>query len=264
MDKIHLKSLIVEQRERFLSKKGLFTRDALAPLCDLLDRREIVVLSGVRRCGKSSLMRLACDELITRRNVATADILYLNFEDERFIDFTTQDFEKIHELFDELRGSSGTTWFFLDEIQNVKGWEKWLNRLYEFEDVRVVVTGSNASLLESDARSALTGRNRQLAVYPLSFREFLVWKGIDTTSPDAMQREDRVRIKKAFAEYLGIGGFGRDTRIQDLQSGLRISQREVDFTDLRECFGGVLQPRRHPTIAGVSADDRLDVAVEDG
>jgi len=198
---------MVEQKERFFAKEGLYPREVLATLAGLIEQKEIIYLSGVRRCGKSSLMRLCCDELKVRRKISPSDILYINFEDERLLDFSAKDFEKVMEAFDEIRGRSGKTWFFLDEIQNVKGWEKWLNRLYEFEDVRVVVTGSNASLIESEVSNALTGRNRQIAVYPLSFREFLSWKGIAGPSRDVMLREERVKIRAAFGEFLRMGGF---------------------------------------------------------
>jgi len=207
MDKINLKSLVVEQKERFFAKEGLLSREVLATFDQLMERKEIVFLSGVRRCGKSSLMRLASDQLRARKGVSPSDILYLNFEDERMLDFAAKDFEKVLEAFDEIRGRSGRAWFFLDEIQNVKGWERWLNRLYEFEDVRVAVTGSNATLIESEVSGALTGRNRQIAVHPLSFREFLSWKGIAAQKPDTMLRNERVKVKSAFAEFLRMGGF---------------------------------------------------------
>ena len=216
MEKINLKSLIVEQKERFLAKEGLLPREVLVTLGELIEQREIVFLSGVRRCGKSSLMRLCCDELGARKGVSRSDILYLNFEDERLLDFSAKDFEKVLEVFDELRGRPGRAWFFLDEIQNVKGWEKWLNRLYEFEDVRVVVTGSNASLIESEVSSALTGRNRQIAVHPLSFREILAWKNVAVQLRDAMLREDRVKVNLAFAEFLRTGGFPEVVKTGDM------------------------------------------------
>jgi len=207
MDKLHLKSLLIDQKERFISRKGLFPRDALRIASKFLERREIIVLTGVRRSGKSSLMHLLYDELITNREVSSSDILYLNFEDERLIDFNTGDFERITELFLEMGGTMGKAWFFLDEVQNAKGWEKWLNRLYESEDVRAVVTGSNASLLESDISSALTGRNRQITVYPLSFREYLAWKGVDVADPDLLKQEDRAAVRSAFSNYIVQGGF---------------------------------------------------------
>jgi predicted AAA+ superfamily ATPase len=182
-------------------------------------QREIILVTGVRRSGKSSLLRLICGDLLARGDVVPADILYLNFDDERFSSFTVQDFAPLYETFIELENPRGRRYLFLDEIQRIPGWERWLNRLYEFEDVRIFVTGSNAAMLSPEVATALTGRHRQITVWPFSFSEFLTLKGMTFDDPELDRRlhspETRSEIRRFFAEYLEIGGFPEVARTGD-------------------------------------------------
>ena len=143
MEKEKLKELIIGHKEKFLSRKGLIRREIQDKIANYIPQREILIITGVRRSGKSSLMRLICEDLIDDEDVLENNILYLNFEDERFVPFMVHDFEALYEIFLELENPQGRKYLFLDEIQNISGWEKWLNRLYEFENVKIFVTGSN-------------------------------------------------------------------------------------------------------------------------
>lgn len=207
MEKEKLKELIIGHKEKFLSRGGLVRREIQDEIANYIPQREILIITGVRRSGKSSLMKLLCDDLLIRENVLENDILYLNFEDERFISFTFQDFEPLYETFIELENPQGRIYLFLDEIQNISGWEKWLNRLYEFENVKIFVTGSNASLLSSEISTALTGRNRQIVTWPFSLREFLTMKEVIIEAKSLYKRQKKVEIKRLFREYLELGGF---------------------------------------------------------
>ena len=215
MEKEKLKELIIEHKEKFLKKTELVKREIQKDIAPLLNQREIIIITGVRRGGKSSLMRLISNDLIEKYDILQGNILYLNFEDERFTYFDINDFEQVYEIFLELYHPVGRKYFFLDEIQNVKGWEKWLNRLYEFEDLKIFVTGSNATLLSSEIATALTGRNRQLIVYPFSFNEFLSLRNYSITEKDFYLREKRIEIKRLFDEYLKLGGFPEVLKISD-------------------------------------------------
>lgn len=215
MEKEKLKELIIEHKEKFLKKTELVKREIQKDIAPLLNQREIIIITGVRRGGKSSLMRLISNDLIEKYDILQDNILYLNFEDERFTYFDINDFEQVYEIFLELYHPVGRKYFFLDEIQNVKGWEKWLNRLYEFEDLKIFVTGSNATLLSSEIATALTGRNRQLIVYPFSFNEFLSLRSYSITEKDFYLREKRLEIKRLFDEYLKLGGFPEVLKISD-------------------------------------------------
>lgn len=207
MEKEKLKELIVSQKERFLARKGLVARDIQRDIERFLPQREMIILTGVRRSGKSSLMRLICDDLLKRDKVPENSILYVNFDDERFINFTVDDFETLYDSFLELENPQGRKYLFLDEIQNVDGWERWLNRLYEFEDIKIFVTGSNAAMLSSEIATALTGRNRQIVNWPFSFREFLIMNDELPDEKAFYRREVKHSVKRLFSQYIEQGGF---------------------------------------------------------
>jgi uncharacterized protein len=207
MNKESLKELIVEHKDRFLARRDLVSRDLQNEITRYLPQREIIILTGVRRCGKSSLMRLICGDLLEKRLAPADNILYLNFEDERFLPFTAQDFDLLYETFMEMENPQGRVFLFLDEIQSIRGWEKWLNRLYEFEDVKTIVSGSNAAMLSSEFSAALAGRNRQIIVWPFSFREFIRLRGCTIDDRSFYQRNRRTEIKRLFQEYAELGGF---------------------------------------------------------
>lgn len=215
MKKDKLKELLIEHKERFLSRKDLIKREIQNDIVKYLKQREVVLITGVRRGGKSCLMKLICDDIIASFAIPPSNILYLNFEDERFIDFTVKDFELLYETFLEIENPKGRSYFFLDEIQNVKGWEKWVNRLYEFENVKVFVTGSNSALLSSAVSAALTGRNRQVINWPFSFGEFLSLRGCLIEEKNFYRREKRAELKRLFNEYLELGGFPEVLKIYD-------------------------------------------------
>jgi predicted AAA+ superfamily ATPase len=207
MEKNKLKQLIIEHKERFLAPADLARRECQKIIKPYLRQKEIIVISGVRRAGKSSLMKLICRDILEEQNVPADNVLYLNFEDERFIEFTHKDFELLHETFMELYQPQGRQYFFLDEIQTIKGWGRWVNRIYEFENIKIFITGSNASLLAPEIATALTGRNRQITVYPFSFSEFLSFKNYEVDAKGLYLREEKVRLKNLFRQYVESGGF---------------------------------------------------------
>ncbi len=215
MEKNKLKALILEHKTRFLARNQLTRRDIQKSIEPYLKQREIILITGVRRSGKSSLMRLICDDVITKFNIPVSNILYLNFEDDRLVDFTVKDFEALHEIFVEMENPKGKKYYFLDEIQNVTGWEKWINRLYEFEDIKIFVTGSNAAMLSSEISTILTGRNRQITNWPFSFKEFLSLRGYSVDEKSFFVMEKRVDIKRLFREYFEYGGFPEVLKIND-------------------------------------------------
>lgn len=163
MKKQDLQAVLVDQKELFLQKTGLIERDI--PLDSFLRTSQVVVITGVRRCGKSSLMCLIREAL----KLNDSEFCYCNFDDERIVPYPRL-LSDIHALHLEMYRTEPV--FFLDEIQLVPGWEKFVNRMYE-QGRKVFVTGSNASLLSSGISTSLTGRNRVLQLFPFSFAEFL-------------------------------------------------------------------------------------------
>jgi len=216
MEREKLKELLIDHKRRFLSQGDFIRREVQEEIEHYISQKEIIVITGVRRSGKSTLMRLVCNDILTKMEVPETNILYLNFEDERFVSFTVSDFEPLYECFLELENPRGRKYLFLDEIQNIAGWERWLNRLYELEEVKVFVTGSNATMLSSEISTALTGRNRQIVTWPFCFKEFLALKGLEIQARDIYDKEKRVEIKRFFEEYIVLGGFPEVLKMGDL------------------------------------------------
>jgi uncharacterized protein len=231
VEKNKLKQLITEHKERFLSSEDLVKRESQKTIDSYLKQKETVIITGVRRSGKSSLMRLISTDIMKYHDTPSDNILYLNFEDERFIDFSHHDFEPLYETFLELFSPKGRKYIFLDEIQNIQGWERWVNRLYEFEPIKIFVTGSNATLLSSEIATALTGRNRQITCYPFSFREFLNLRGTEFNQNDFYVREKRAEIKHLFHEYIKLGGFPEVLKNKD-SSLLEQYLKDIIYRDI--------------------------------
>lgn len=199
MEKLKLEEVIKDQAA-IAEKKDLIERDVQKRLSELGKTSSVTIISGLRRCGKSTLM----DSVRKHR-----DGYYLNFDDERLVGFEVDDFQKAYDLFLELYGEKET--FYFDEIQNVEGWELFVRRLRDRE-MKVYVTGSNASMLSRELGTRLTGRYLQLTLYPFSFREFLRFRGASEKGDTSIEKS---RIKRHFFEYLRAGGIPEYLRTGD-------------------------------------------------
>lgn len=166
---------------------------------------KVVGLAGVRRSGKTFLFFDTIQRL-TAQGVDRRKILYLNFEDDRLHPIRVKDLDMIlrswHEVFPNVVGHH--KYLFLDEVQNVSGWERWVRRLCDTEDVEVFVTGSSSQLLTRDLATALRGRSITLEVFPLSFREYLTFRKIGIV-PHSADNESLLRHE--LEAYLICGGF---------------------------------------------------------
>lgn len=189
-----LKHVIFDQRERNLSQ--MVERDIDQRL---VKSSEILVISGVRRCGKSVLLQQI-------RSQQVEQDFYLNFDDERLINFKVDDFQILYEAFIELFGEQKT--FYFDEIQNIAGWERFVRRLYD-SGCKVFVTGSNANMLSRELGTHLTGRYCQIELYPFSFSEFLKMKNSYPEQKDFYTTTGKGNLRRLFEEYLKVGGFPR-------------------------------------------------------
>jgi predicted AAA+ superfamily ATPase len=158
---------------------------------------EIVVISGVRRCGKSTLLH----EI---RSKNTENDYYFNFDDERLINFKLDSFQLLYEVYLEHFGKQSI--FYFDEIQNVNGWERFVRRLYDYKN-KVYITGSNASMLSRELGTHLTGRYYQLELFPFSFPEFLKYTGYSASKPDFLNTEQKALLHSKFIHYFTKGGF---------------------------------------------------------
>jgi predicted AAA+ superfamily ATPase len=161
------------------------------------------VLVGIRRAGKSFLLYQKMQQLL-REGVGWDSMLYLNFEDERLTGLQTEDLNLLLEVHMEMYGRRPM--LFLDEIQNVAGWEKFARRLADAK-YKVYITGSNARMLSSDIQTTLGGRYLTVNVYPYDFREYLRAHALPLSPATWLATEQRAQVMRRFDEYFHFGGF---------------------------------------------------------
>jgi hypothetical protein len=129
---------------------------------------------------------------------------YLNFDDERLVNFLVGDFQVLHETFLELFGRQSTFWF--DEIQNVQGWERFVRRLHE-QGNKVFITGSNATMLSRELGTHLTGRFIRYELFPFSFKEFLLLNNFRFDEKKIHGTEGKAEVRRLYNDYFVSGGF---------------------------------------------------------
>lgn len=198
--------LLLDQKDNFNRKRQLIERDL--DLKPYLKTMQVVVITGVRRCGKSSLLYLIKGKLKLDNDA----YCYVNFDDERLIPQTSL-LEEVYLAHIALYKSDPV--FFFDEIQNIPNWEKFVNRMYE-KGLKVFVTGSNANLLSSEIATSLTGRNKTIRLFPFSFKEYLVYRG-QSVAVNRLTSAAISRIHADFKEYMKLGGFPLVVQENDLE-----------------------------------------------
>jgi uncharacterized protein len=174
-----IRQVILQQRDTLAKSEKGIKRDYNFTI----NNSFATIMTGIRRCGKSTLI----SQLIENMDIW----YYLNLEDPKLIGFEVKDFVKVEEIMYELFGEGGV--FFFDEIQIINDWEKFIRYLVD-KKARVVITGSNASMLSSELATRLTGRHLKHEIFPFSYHEFLKLKN----------KEDK---KESLDIYLSKGGF---------------------------------------------------------
>ena len=199
MDKSYVKTLIVMRQNEF--PVPLYPRENPLPI----DLGKIITVPGVRRCGKSSKMEMVVNRLI-EDGVAKERILWIGFDDERLYNMTAGELDDIISAYRELYPEIDlrTVYMFFDEIQLIDGWEYFVMRLYKHYTKNIYISGSNATMLSSELKSVLRGWPLEEETYPLSFREFCTFKGIN---PDSWLEQDIAKIRNAFHDYNRQGGY---------------------------------------------------------
>ncbi len=198
------KVIISQNRHWERPYTGLYKREAFATLVSHLETKHIQVLQGIRRSGKSSLFKLLINHL--SQQIDSREILYVNLDDPFFTKYA-QDPTGFYEIIQtaEKLTQHRVSYLFLDEVQAIAGWEKFVKSVYDSEVyTKIFVTGSNSSLLNSEYASLLTGRYVSQFVYPLSFREILQTQGID--SPLKLNKE-LPRVLKLIDDMMSYGSF---------------------------------------------------------
>ena len=190
-----LRQVALKQKDEIPLIGGTVPRDVLDEILRWMPDERVLILTGVRRCGKSTLLKQIMQH--------TTGWCSVNFEDERLLDFKAQDFELLNEVLIEVYGPANI--YFFDEVQNVDKFETFVRRLQE-EGKKVVITGSNAALLSKEFGTRLTGRYKAFTVYPLSFQEFLRFKKVEVDNDVFYVTKKKVFLLKLFEEYLSVGG----------------------------------------------------------
>ena len=193
-----IRALLIEQREEFLKKDLGTERQKLVEISKYKDTPFPIVISGLRRAGKSTLLAQLAHKFYPKQ-----DYFYVNFEDERFLNFTVSDFTKLHELLIELFGNQKV--FLLDEIQNIEGWERFVSRMIN-GGYKFYITGSNASLLSKELGTKLTGRYIPIELFPFSFDEYIQFKNMPSFELTRLTTVQKGKLKNAFSDYLQKGG----------------------------------------------------------
>lgn len=189
-----------------------------------LNSKKIISIIGSRRAGKTYFLYQLMDKLPA--NVKREDILYINFEDER-LNLKGEDLHLIIESYYELYpDNKNQIYFFFDEIQNIQNWEKFVRRIYDTISKNIVITGSSSKLLSKEIATSLRGRSISYELFPLTFNEYLIFKGID--NKDYYSTRNTARIIKSFSDYLQDGGYpeivnyDKELKIKTMQSYLDV------------------------------------------
>lgn len=185
-----------------------------------VDTPFVKILTGVRRCGKSTILKMIMEKLHKEHGVPMERIISYRFDSMEYEDMTAK------QMYQELKSRlcpDGTTYFFLDEMQEIKWWEKVVNSLASDFNVDLYVTGSNSRMMSSEISTYLTGRYIAFRIYTLSFREYLTFKCQYAKVED---------IHKEFANYLRLGGFPA--------THLRAYEQEEVYTIVRDIYNSTI------------------------
>ncbi|OGW14446.1 MAG: hypothetical protein A2035_03200 [Nitrospirae bacterium GWA2_42_11] len=186
-------------------KTGVSRPIYISRLESLFSSNQVITITGPRRAGKSFVMRQMAKQLINKGH-NPKDIMHVNLEDPRFTESGVLFLEKIFETYREYISPQNTPILFLDKIQEIEGFEKWVRMMHELSKAKIIISGSNARILSRELGTLLTGRHLDMEVFPLSFREFLSFNNIALTNKmDLIGKESE--IKGALRKYIEYGSF---------------------------------------------------------
>lgn len=184
----------------------------------------VKVLTGVRRCGKSTILKMIMEKLQTERGISADQIVSMRFDSMEYEDMTAK---RMFEAVKAKLSENKKTYFFLDEVQEIEGWEKVVNSLASDYDVDLYVTGSNSHMMSSEISTYLTGRYVSFRIFPLSFEEYLTFRREYTEVKD---------VHAELADYIRLGGFPvahlRDYSQDEVYTIVRDIYNSTIFSDI--------------------------------
>ena len=184
------------------------------------DTAFVKVLTGVRRCGKSTILKMIMEKLQNEHGIPADRIVFIRFDSMEYEDMTVKE---MYETAKARLSKNGKTYFFFDEVQEIKGWEKVVNSLASDYDVDLYVTGSNSRMMSAEIATYLTGRYISFKIFPLSFEEYLTFKKEYTEVKD---------IYSELAEYVRLGGFPA--------THLRAYSQDEIYTIVRDIYNSTI------------------------
>ena len=223
MNRDVLKQIIIDQKEMYLNNL-LISRDY-----DLEENVNYCFV-GIRRTGKSYMMYQQIHNLMND-GISSSQIVYVNFEDERLLEIGVDDLNTILEIGIEFSGSKGKPYLFLDEIQNVDGWEKFVRRVADMK-YRINITGSNSKMLSKEIASTLGGRFMIVNVFPYSFKEYLSANHIENIMLDQIGTKKRADIVSQYEQYVTYGAFPELVDIKNKRPFLNNIYQTVYLQDI--------------------------------
>lgn len=214
MEREKIEELVLDQIENLTYKQAGISRNI--DLDKAVSTKQITVISGIRRSGKSTLLLHLMKHF--------KSFSYLNFDDERLINFELTDFQVLMLIF---KKHSQSKVLFFDEIQNIKGWERFIRRIFD-EGYKIFITGSNAKLLSSELATHLTGRYIKIELFPFSFLEILRYHKVDYTK---LSSNTKAEVLALFDDYLYTGGFPEMIKYNDNEYLKRVYE-DIIYKDL--------------------------------
>lgn len=223
MNRDTLKQIMIDQKETYLNN-NIITRQYT------LEENVNYCFVGIRRTGKSYLMYQQIKQLESK-GVPISQIVYVNFEDERLLETKVTDLNTILEIGIEMSGSTNKPYLFLDEIQNISGWEKFVRRIADMK-YRINITGSNSKMLSSEIASTLGGRFIIMNVYPYSFAEYLTANHREKNYLDVIGTQDRADVLSLYNEYVTFGAFPELVDIKNKRAFLSSIYQTIYLGDI--------------------------------
>lgn len=211
-----MKNTLIEQNQHWQKKPYKSTkREVLLKLISYLPLKQIITITGIRRCGKSTLAKQAINHLV-ESGVEAKNIFFINLENPIFLEYKhdASFLNVIYEEYLKLMNPSGKIYCIFDEIQYFENWQVYIKSKYESSDIKYIITGSNSSMLSNELNTLLSGRSLNIHLSTFSFREFLDYKQISYAN-EFEQITNKIQIARAKDEYLKWGGFCEVFEVED-------------------------------------------------
>jgi len=236
-----MKNILIEQNPHWQNRlyKSV-KRDALNKLISYLPLKQIIIITGIRRCGKSTLAKQAINYLI-ESGVDPKNIFFINMENPFFLEHNQNPayLDVIYEEYLKLINPKGKVYCIFDEIQYFENWQVYIKSKYETSDIKFIITGSNSSMLSNELNTLLSGRALNIHLNTFSFTEFLNYKEIPYSN-ELEQISNRIEIARAKEEFLKWGGFYEvfDTKDELIKKEILINYaKNIIYQDIVPRYG---------------------------